>query len=342
MPALGGTAGSSGSSGSGESGSGAADAGTNGDGDAGAGGTGDAGAPARASGGASHGGQSGDAGEGSAHDAGAGGADDESNGGASGGDAGRASADAGEGGRVNGDAGDAGRANGAGGEGESGGNGGAHAGGRDSAGGAPAEGGVPGVAGAAGSSAGVGGDSSGGEGGEFSACDDAERCDGLDNDCSGDADEGGVCPESCRGFDLDGRAYMFCTAARGHFASAAICEDAAMDLVRVDSARENAGVLAAARRFGGNVPPGSIHLGATDFGFRNEGNFRWPDGSVFWIGTGSGAAVNGAYENWDRDEPNNYDTNEDCVEMFVAATAGKAGLWNDVKCTSVLSFVCEE
>lgn len=216
------------------------------------------------------------------------------------------------------------------------------AGGRDGSGGVSAEGGAPNVAGAAGESGGVGGEEDGGESGRSGSCDRAERCDGADNDCDGRSDDGGVCPESCRGFELEGRAYMFCTAARGHFASARICDDAAMDLVRIDSARENAGVLAAVQRLSGDAPPGSVHIGATDFGWGNEGNFRWPNGAVFWIGVGNGSPVNGAYANWDRDEPNNYDANEDCAEMLVAALAEKAGLWNDVRCTSALSFVCEE
>jgi hypothetical protein len=285
-------------------------------------------------GGAPQGGHSGDEGDGGRNDAGGGGS--ESDGGANGGEAG-------EGGRVSGEAGEGGRASGAGGEAAASGNtgdGGAVAGGRDGSGGAPAEGGVPGLAGAAG--AGAGGRETGGEGGRVSECDQVERCDGLDNDCNGRADDGGVCPGSCRGFDLERRAYMFCPAARGHFASANVCEDAEMDLVRIDSEDENAGVLAAARRLSGDAPPGSIHLGATDFGWSSEGNFRWPDGTVFWRGAANGSPVSGAYANWDRDEPNNYDTNEDCVEMLVAALPEKAGLWNDVACRSVLSFVCEE
>jgi hypothetical protein len=115
-----------------------------------------------------------------------------------------------------------------------------------------------------------------------------------------------------------------------------------MDLVRIDSANENAGVLAAVQRLGANAPPGSVHIGATDFGWRNESNFRWPDGTVFWIGTASGSSVNGAYTHWDEGEPNDYETNEDCVEMLVAALAEKAGSWNDVRCRTALSFVCEE
>jgi hypothetical protein len=338
----GGTAGNGGSYVGGESGAAAAAHGGGGgshatgnggdSGDAGAG-DGDAGAPIQTNGGAPATGQSGSANGG---DGNAGVAGDENAGGVNAGDAG-------EGGRASG--GDGGRTIGGGGEVATsghGGDGGASLGGKDGSGGAPANGGVPGVAGAPGDGAGAGGRESGGEGGQTGACEDAERCDGLDNDCNAEVDEGGVCPESCRGFELEGRAYMFCTGARGHFASARVCRDAAMDLVRIDSASENAGVLASVLGLGQEAPLGSIHIGATDFGLGDEGNFRWPDGAVFWVGNASGSAVNGAYTHWDQGEPNNYEANEDCVEMLVTAVADKAGLWNDVRCSSTLSFVCEE
>jgi hypothetical protein len=337
----GGAAGNGGSNVGGESGAAAAahggsggstDTGNGGDsGDAGAG-DGDAGAPVHTNGGAPAIGQSGSANGG---DGNAGVAGDENAGGVN-------ASDAGEGGRASG--GEGGRTSGGGEVATSGhgGDGGASLGGNDGSGGAPANGGVPAVAGATGDDAGAGGRENGGEGGQSSACDDAERCDGVDNDCNAEVDEGGVCPESCRGFELEGRAYMFCTGARGHFASARICRDAAMELVRIDSASENAGVLANVLRLGQEAPLGSIHIGATDFGLGDEGNFRWPDGAVFWVGTASGSAVNGAYTHWDQGEPNNYQTNEDCVEMLVAAVPEKAGLWNDVRCSTTLSFVCEE
>ena len=64
----------------------------------------------------------------------------------------------------------------------------------------------------------------------------------------------------------------------------------------------------------------------------------------FWIGihdktiegefTYESNGVTIGYKNWRPNEPNNYGKGEDCVHML-------QGAWNDVPCTTKLSFVCE-
>lgn len=56
-----------------------------------------------------------------------------------------------------------------------------------------------------------------------------------------------------------------------------------------------------------------------------NGSFHWLDGS--WP----------QYKNWNWGEPNNYNGDEHCVEVYV-----KNGKWNDVPCLLYRPFVCEK
>ncbi|XP_022109148.1 macrophage mannose receptor 1-like [Acanthaster planci] len=57
----------------------------------------------------------------------------------------------------------------------------------------------------------------------------------------------------------------------------------------------------------------------------NEGGFQWSDGSPV------------EYENWGPGEPNNYDGNENCVEVFLNPGRG----WNDIICEAQRHWICE-
>lgn len=56
-----------------------------------------------------------------------------------------------------------------------------------------------------------------------------------------------------------------------------------------------------------------------------NGSFHWLDGS--WP----------RYKNWNWGEPNNYNGDEHCVEIYV-----KNGKWNDIPCFLYRPFVCEK
>ena len=63
-------------------------------------------------------------------------------------------------------------------------------------------------------------------------------------------------------------------------------------------------------------------IGANDLS--SEGNFEWFDGTPISY-----------YNNWGNGEPNNYNGNEDCTEMYASL------LWNDAPCTSRNEkFIC--
>ena len=57
----------------------------------------------------------------------------------------------------------------------------------------------------------------------------------------------------------------------------------------------------------------------------NEGNFIYDS---------SNEAI--VYENWNSGDPNNDWTGEDCTELRI-----DGGKWNDMPCTTKLSFACE-
>ncbi|XP_033624558.1 macrophage mannose receptor 1-like [Asterias rubens] len=57
---------------------------------------------------------------------------------------------------------------------------------------------------------------------------------------------------------------------------------------------------------------------------QNEGGFEWTDGSVV------------SYTNWNDGEPNDYNTGEDCTEMFFDNRK-----WNDQSCNQLQGWVCK-
>ena len=54
-----------------------------------------------------------------------------------------------------------------------------------------------------------------------------------------------------------------------------------------------------------------------------EGVFTWQDGNPL------------VYEAWNEGEPNNFNSNEDCVEVLLSNA-----LWNDARCRDEKSFIC--
>jgi Lectin C-type domain len=78
-----------------------------------------------------------------------------------------------------------------------------------------------------------------------------------------------------------------------------------------------------------------VWIGGSDAA--NEGIWRWvSDGTLFWRGTETGNAVNGAYANWNPDEPNGGATS-DCMRLVPRV----GGSWADFECSSLLGSVCE-
>ena len=175
----------------------------------------------------------------------------------------------------------------------------------------------------------------------------AERCDGIDNNCSGVRDDGvDTCPCPVRHFDSDGdddlNSYLVCAIKDGsnnplrlNWSQAdEFCKRGTPDdpvsgyrLASINSQAENQAVYSWVGTIiaGQSIP---FWLGGTDF--ESEGSWRWVNGDA-WI-----------YTNWATgggfgDEPNNFNGVEHCLEM------GNTGddRWNDVDGGNTQFWVCE-
>lgn len=73
------------------------------------------------------------------------------------------------------------------------------------------------------------------------------------------------------------------------------------------------------------IPAGvsNVWMGGSDIA--TEGVWAWEDGKPW-----------GVYTAWKSGEPNNANSNEDCLQMY------GDGLWNDLDCTSALPSICKK
>ncbi|XP_062596421.1 hepatic lectin-like [Saccostrea cucullata] len=66
------------------------------------------------------------------------------------------------------------------------------------------------------------------------------------------------------------------------------------------------------------------------------GTDRNREGSFFWASTGSSLT----FTDWDRGEPNDEDSVEDCIEISTFQT--RTGTWNDNNCALKYHYICEK
>jgi lectin-like protein len=84
-----------------------------------------------------------------------------------------------------------------------------------------------------------------------------------------------------------------------------------------------------------------VWLGATDTA--SEGNWSWvTDSAPFWVGAGTGAAVDGAYTNWNSTEPNGGVTTN-CLRALPNSFGSPTpnAPWADLPCEQLRASVCE-
>jgi len=86
----------------------------------------------------------------------------------------------------------------------------------------------------------------------------------------------------------------------------------------------------------GEQATGTGWIGASDA--EVEGTWKWvtgPEaGTTFWVGNFDGSAPNGAYENWNANEPNNVGAGgEDYGHVITNPRIGPRGSWNDLPIT---------
>jgi hypothetical protein len=97
-----------------------------------------------------------------------------------------------------------------------------------------------------------------------------------------------------------------------------------MRLIRIDSAAEDDWLFAA-------MPDSWI--GASDAAV--EGEWRWDDGTLFWLGAQTGSPQGNLYSDWALNSPKGTPLDADCAKM------NAAGTWVVVLCPSTFTYVCE-
>ncbi len=145
--------------------------------------------------------------------------------------------------------------------------------------------------------------------------DTAEQCNGTDDDCDGQVDEGCTCTITKNA----GQTYFLCTDFLPWTGARDACGKLGAKFVSITSAAENAFLVNAT----GAISKEKWWIGLNDRS--SEGTFVWD----------SGEAV--TYKNWHSGEPNNQG-NEDCTQLWRYTD----GTWNDEPCASAFRYVCEQ
>ncbi|GMV41342.1 MAG: hypothetical protein AMXMBFR64_30580 [Myxococcales bacterium] len=141
--------------------------------------------------------------------------------------------------------------------------------------------------------------------------------DGVDQDCSGVADDGAGCPDWTEVY-WGATRYLVCTTPRSWQAGREHCQALGADLVSIETVQERDWL----RTNAPGVASNSHWIGLSDLA--TEGVFVWVNGTTpgFWGFAGG--------------EPNDWGGNEDCTEMYAN------GAWNDLDCAVPRRLICEE
>lgn len=146
----------------------------------------------------------------------------------------------------------------------------------------------------------------------------------------------------CERASFEGRIYALCRDRKVPFPEARKdCEAMGMQLIRIDSAAEDAWIYRTFYEKPATPGPDGAQMwvGATDAG--DEGQWRWlVGGDVFWRGEADGSQVGGLYSNWGRahglgaqNQPNDArsQAGEDCM-VIRAPGENEGGHWTDIDC----------
>jgi hypothetical protein len=134
---------------------------------------------------------------------------------------------------------------------------------------------------------------------------------------------------NCRTLTYNAHDYVFCNEEVVWQAASDGCASIGMQLVRVDDANENQWLYDNRD----NVP--LTWLGANDIAV--EGEWRWPDGELFWLGDDAGSPQNGLFNQWYGNHPQAGLTIRDCSVMDSNASPS----WTSLTCLATEAFVCE-
>ena len=142
-------------------------------------------------------------------------------------------------------------------------------------------------------------------------------CNGLDEDCSGYADDGGDCP--CNVEYYEDKTYLFCEDKDAWSDAQEACADLGYHLLAVDDADENEWADETADTWS----TAQWWMGFNDIS--SEGTWVWDGGST------------STYTNWHSGEPND-SGGEDCASLN---RFHPDQTWNDESCSTTYPFICE-
>ncbi len=146
-----------------------------------------------------------------------------------------------------------------------------------------------------------------------------EVCNGLDDDCDGQVDEGAGCP--CDVVARDDSAYLVCAQPRSWAGARMHCMQHGYDLAVVEDAGEDAFLFNEINRRGFH----GSWIGLNDL--LEERTWVWLDGEPV------------GYEHWDQGEPNDGGDGEDCG--IIMTTPRRASEWDDRPCGDERAYLCE-
>jgi hypothetical protein len=165
--------------------------------------------------------------------------------------------------------------------------------------------------------------------------DEAEICDGVDNDCRATTDEDDACAElGCKPVvnPTTGTSYLFCAAPGERDAALArdVCQDHGFRFAQIEDRAEDEFLVAQSRQFFDPSAKPIVWLGG---GYTN-GVWRWADGTQFWPDPRRGDTV--PYASWLEGEPR---LRPGAVCLALAATSEPG--WRAVPCVPALTVLCE-
>lgn len=162
-----------------------------------------------------------------------------------------------------------------------------------------------------------------------------ELCDGVDNDCNGQVDENGVCPNGCKGArntSVTGappHAYMVCSNPTTWTGAFFDCQAASMELVRVDTLNEDTFLVG----IDGNQ---AFWTGGNDNQNLSMEIWAWADGVQFWQGDANGMKLNNLFTDWAPGEPNTSGA------KHCALANANTGRWHARNCSQMHEYICEQ
>jgi hypothetical protein len=147
---------------------------------------------------------------------------------------------------------------------------------------------------------------------------------------------GGTPPDAalCSEAAFGGHDYLLCAETRSWFDAHGGCVAIGMRLVRIDDASENQWLFDNAVVAGGRES--RVWLGASDLAA--EGEWRWTDGELMWLGGIDGAAQNDLFVGWSPREPNNVNGLEHCASLETNSSTPE---WFDRQCHLAEGYACE-